>query len=102
VDLTLTPDGPEGRFEVLPEEQSVAVRRVAADRQLPGHHPQPAGCTPASRPSGGVNYWTAEEPALLGADHDEVIAAKVGRTATAVEWKRGVLKIPPFVDRRTG
>jgi hypothetical protein len=49
---------------------------------------------------GGVNYWSAEELAVLGTDHDEVIAVKLKRTVKAVEWKWGRLKIKPFVDRR--
>jgi hypothetical protein len=50
---------------------------------------------------GGPN-WTAEELARLGTDHDEVIAARIGRTAGAVGQKRRSLKIRVFRDRRRG
>jgi hypothetical protein len=38
--------------------------------------------------------WTAEQLALLGTDHDEAIAKKIGRTRNAVTCKRTELKIP--------
>jgi hypothetical protein len=44
--------------------------------------------------------WTPGQLALLGADHDEVIAARVGRTPGAVTTKRVRRKIPAFRDRR--
>jgi hypothetical protein len=50
----------------------------------------------------GGPSWTAEELALLGSDHDEVIAQRIGRTAGAVGQKRRALKIAVFRDRRKG
>src|SRR5262249_5257317 len=44
--------------------------------------------------------WSAEQLALLGTDHDEVIAKRVGRSANAVTVKRVRLKVPAFRDRR--
>lgn len=40
--------------------------------------------------------WTPAELALLGTDHDKVIAKRVGRSRDAVRSKRGKLGIPPF------
>jgi hypothetical protein len=44
--------------------------------------------------------WTDEELALLGTDHDEVIAKKIGRTAGAVGQKRREQGVKLFRDRR--
>jgi hypothetical protein len=43
--------------------------------------------------SGG---WTAEQLALLGTDHDEAVAKRLGRTLSAVTSKRVALKVPAF------
>jgi len=40
--------------------------------------------------------WTAEQLALLGTDHDEAIAKKLGRTRSAVTSQRTLRKIPAF------
>ena len=40
--------------------------------------------------------WTPDELALLGTDHDKVIAEKLGRTLSAVMSKRVQRKIPAF------
>jgi hypothetical protein len=40
--------------------------------------------------------WTEEQIDLLGTDHDEVIAKRIGRTPNAVRLKRLRLKIPAF------
>ncbi len=40
--------------------------------------------------------WTAEQAALLGTDHDEVIAKKLGRSRSAVTTQRVQRKIPAF------
>ena len=50
----------------------------------------------------GAPTWTAEELALLGTDHDEVIAARIGRTVGALRQKRQALTINVFRDRRRG
>jgi hypothetical protein len=47
-----------------------------------------------------VNYWSAEEAALLGTADDDVIAGERGRTANAVMQKRQALGIPAFRDRQ--
>jgi hypothetical protein len=44
--------------------------------------------------------WTARQLALLGTDHDERIAAKVGRAVVTVRRTRWELRIPAFRDRR--
>ena len=46
--------------------------------------------------------WAPGEVALLGTDHDEVIAGKVGRSRSAVVSKRLRLGVPVFRDRRGG
>jgi hypothetical protein len=43
----------------------------------------------------------AEELALLGTDYDDVIAARLGRTVSAVMQKRQALRVRVFRDRRT-
>jgi hypothetical protein len=40
--------------------------------------------------------WTAAEEALLGTDHDDVIAKKIGRSESAVTSRRVRRKIPAF------
>jgi hypothetical protein len=45
--------------------------------------------------------WTPAQLRLLGKYPDEVVAAKVGRTAGAVRSKRTSLGIPSALDRRT-
>jgi hypothetical protein len=40
--------------------------------------------------------WTATEDALLGTDHDDVIAERIGRTKSAVTSRRVRRKIPAF------
>lgn len=47
-----------------------------------------------------VREWTDAQRALLGTEDDEVIAAKIGRTAEAVRNERERRKIPRFRDRR--
>src|SRR5262249_46653244 len=44
--------------------------------------------------------WTPEQLALLGSEPDEVIAARIGRTASGVRQKRCRLGIPNPHDRR--
>lgn len=44
--------------------------------------------------------WTAEQLALLGTADDEAVAARVGRTRSAVRAKRSKRKIPAFGGRR--
>jgi hypothetical protein len=51
---------------------------------------------------GGGPGWTAEFLGLLGTDHDEVIAKRIGRTDGAVGQKRGALRVKVFRDRRRG
>jgi hypothetical protein len=40
--------------------------------------------------------WTAVEDALLGTDHDDVIAQRIGRSLEAVPTRRVKRKIPAF------
>ncbi|HJZ59345.1 MAG TPA: hypothetical protein VKE74_30650 [Gemmataceae bacterium] len=50
------------------------------------------------RPTGRwkVGGWTRKEIRLLGTDHDEAIARRIGRSESAVTSKRVDLKIPAF------
>src|SRR5262249_25100013 len=52
------------------------------------------------RPPRRKDGWTEEELALLGALPDDVVAARTGRTATAVRVRRLKLKRPTALDRR--
>ena len=54
------------------------------------------GTRPGPRWTPERGGWTPEELALLGTDHDEAIAKKVGRTRSAVTSQRTLLKIPAF------
>jgi hypothetical protein len=45
--------------------------------------------------------WTPEEDALLGTDHDEVIAQRIGRTVGAVGRRRRVPDVKMFRAPRT-
>src|SRR5262249_61129056 len=47
-------------------------------------------------------WWTEEQPALLGKDPDDVVAARIGRTENAVRLRRQLLAIPNPRDRRKG
>jgi hypothetical protein len=74
----------EQRGRELPPEQVERRRRTAREKNLaqylqPGYHGQ---------------WWTREQLQLLGKEPDEVVAAKVGRTANAVRVMRGRLGIP--------
>jgi hypothetical protein len=40
--------------------------------------------------------WAAEQLALLGTDHDKLIAQKIGRTRSAVKAQRQRLDIPVY------
>lgn len=44
--------------------------------------------------------WTAEHDAQLGTDTDEALAARFGRTESAVRVRRSKLGVPMFDDRR--
>ena len=44
--------------------------------------------------------WTPEQVAMLGTDHDEVIAKKVGKTTNAVTRRRTREGIAAHRDRR--
>jgi hypothetical protein len=57
-----------------------------------------AGIRPGDRWKG--QHWTPEQDALLGADHDEVIAETIRRTAVAVRCRRTRKGIKKYVDRR--
>jgi hypothetical protein len=81
--------GAEGvRAKVWTEEERRARSATAKSR---GRKP------PAHWPA-----WTARQLALLGTDHDEAIAARVGRSVVTVRRKRRELGIPAYRDRRTG
>jgi hypothetical protein len=45
---------------------------------------------------------SADRIALLGSDSDEVIAAKIKRTASAVRQKRTALRIATFQEWHSG
>jgi hypothetical protein len=51
---------------------------------------------PRWTPARGV--WTAAQLALLGTDHDMVIAKRIGRTLNAVTVKRVRLKVPAYSE----
>jgi hypothetical protein len=75
----------------LPPEQVERLRRTAVEQNLarnlrPGYNRGPC--------------WTRRESALLGTDDDDVIAARVGRTPTAVGVMRRKRKVPKFRGRR--
>ncbi|QJX00042.1 hypothetical protein [Frigoriglobus tundricola] len=63
-------------------------RRAALSKRL--------GLRPPPRWTPGRGGWTKKELALLGTDHDEAIAKKIGRTRGAVTSKRVQRKIPAF------
>ena len=74
----------EQRGRELPPEQVERRRRTAREKNLaqylqPGYHGP---------------RWTQEQPQLLGAEPDVVVAEKVGRTAQAVRVMRSRLGIP--------
>ena len=54
------------------------------------------GLRPGPRWTPARGGWTLEQVALLGTDHDEVVAQKLGRTRSAVTTQRTVRKIPAF------
>jgi hypothetical protein len=64
-----------------------------------GGHPHRAE-TGTARWTQATGAWTPEEVVLLGTDHDEVIARRIGRTVEAVRSQRSLRKIPLFRDRR--
>jgi hypothetical protein len=75
----------------LPPEQVERLRRTALEQNLIRH----------VRPGYNLGpWWTRAELALLGTDEDDVIAARIGRTPTAVGVMRRKRKVPKFRDRR--
>jgi hypothetical protein len=54
------------------------------------------GLKPGPRWTPERGGWAAEQVALLGTDHDKVIAQKLGRTVAAVTSQRTLRKIPAF------
>jgi hypothetical protein len=79
------------RGRELPPEQVERRRRTARELDLARHL------------SHGYNrgpWWSPRELALLGTDEDDVIAARIGRTACAVGVMRRKRKVPKFRDRR--
>jgi hypothetical protein len=54
------------------------------------------GLKPGPRWTPARGGWTAEQIALLGTDHDKVVAEKLGRTTSAVTSQRTLRKIPAF------
>ena len=56
------------------------------------------GLRPGPRWTPTRGGWTPEQVALLGTDHDEAVAQKLGRTRTAVTTQRVQRKIPAFGD----
>lgn len=68
-------------------EAEMDVKVVAALR---------CGTRPGPRWTPATGGWTLDEMALLGTDHDQVIAAHIGRTHRAVTFKRLTLRISAF------
>jgi transposase-like protein len=58
------------------------------------------GNRPPPRWTPATGAWTAAQLKLLGTDHDEAIAERIGRTPGAVRCKRTRAKIPAYRDRR--
>jgi hypothetical protein len=52
------------------------------------------------RPRPGGRIWSEEHLALLGALPDAEVAARIGRTETAVRVRRARLTLPTALDRR--
>ena len=68
---------------------------TAAERRARSHRSKRLGLCPVRwTPERGG--WTLDEVALLGTDHDEAIAKKLGRTPSAVTTQRVTRKIPAF------
>ena len=57
------------------------------------------GTRPPQRWTPARGGWTAAQVKLLGTDHDEVIAKRIGRTTEAVRVKRVRFGIPGFKER---
>ena len=72
------------RGRELPPEQVERRRRTAREKNLARH----------LKTGYHGPWWTREQLRLLGTEPDEVVAAKVGRTAQAVRSMRGRLGIP--------
>ncbi|MGB0583151.1 MAG: hypothetical protein ACPGVU_25995, partial [Limisphaerales bacterium] len=73
------------------------ARRLGLPKHIVFARRRKLGIAPAqvrSRP------FTSEEDALLGTDHDRVIAKQLGCKALAVSHRRKVLGIPAFESRR--
>jgi transposase-like protein len=79
------------------EKGAVAVKEkewTAKERRARSRLSKQLGLKPTGRWKG--KEWTEEQLALLGTDHDEAIAKKLGRTRTAVTAQRVLRKIPAF------
>jgi hypothetical protein len=71
-----------------------------AERTAKGKLSRKLGLKPGPRWTAGNGGWTAEQLALLGTDHDEAIAARIGRTVSAVRSQRAKRRIFAFLDHR--
>lgn len=60
------------------------------------------GLRPPTRWTPARGGWTADQVALLGTDHDEAIAKRIGRSPGAVTSKRVGLKIPAYSGHAGG
>jgi transposase-like protein len=67
---------------------------TAKERRARSRLSKRLGLKPTGRWKG--KEWTEEQLALLGTDHDEAIARKIGRTRGAGTSKRVALKIPAY------
>jgi hypothetical protein len=67
---------------------------TAADRRAASRRAKRRGQKPTGRWAG--REWTPDQLALLGTDHDNAIAKRIGRTTGAVTTKRTLRKVPAF------
>ena len=77
--------------------RTIKISRRAKGRQGAGRRPRKAEGPPAGHPPGPP--WTAAEEQLLGTMKDKDVAARTGRTVSAVSGHRLVLGVPAFVQR---
>src|SRR5205085_2650098 len=67
---------------------------TAEERAARGRVSRRLGLKPTGRWKG--QEWTPDQVALLGTDHDEAIAKKLGRSRSAVTTQRTSRKIPAY------
>jgi hypothetical protein len=79
-----------GAEAVKAREWTPAERKARSRLARRQGRPFPPRWTP------GRGGWTGEQLALLGTDHDEAVAKRIGRTLSAVTSRRVALKVPAF------